>query len=107
MLLHDREENLRHASRDKDTSESLDPRFNALTTEHIVIEDEFAAQTEPEVVREREYLRNHVQRTITEITFYEEGFLKIREGNKKKLLKEHVLELRSFSVNLAKPNRQS
>ena len=64
-------------------------------TEHIYIGDEFADQAgEPTTVRRREYLRNHVLGTITEVTFYEEGFLKIREGNKKVLLKEHVVELR-------------
>ncbi|MCH7853831.1 MAG: hypothetical protein IIB76_05790 [Proteobacteria bacterium] len=91
----DATENLQQAPHDDDLLDSADPRFHDLTTEHIVIEDEFANPADDlKVVREREYLRNHVQRTITEITFYEEGFLKIREGNKKKLLKEHVLELR-------------
>lgn len=95
MSLADATENSQQASLDNDLPESVDARFNDLTTEHIVIEDEFAAQADqPKVVRKREYLRNHVQRTITEITYYEEGFLKIREGNKKKLLKEHVIELR-------------
>jgi len=95
MSLGDAIENIQQASNDNDLPESADPRFSDLTTEHIVIEDEFAAQADqPKVVREREYLNNHVQRTITEITYYEEGYLKIREGNKKKLLKEHVIELR-------------
>lgn len=95
MSLGDATENLQQAPHDNDLPDSADPRFHDLTTEHIVIEDEFANPADdPKVVREREYLRNHVQRTITEITFYEEGFLKIREGNKKKMLKEHILELR-------------
>ncbi len=72
-----------------------DNPYNNPDTEHIYIGDEFADQAgEPTTVRRREYLRNRVRRTITEITFYEEGFLKIREGNKKALLKEHVVELR-------------
>ncbi len=72
-----------------------DHRFDDLTTEHIVIGGETDDhEKKPTIVRKREYIRNHVQGTITEITFYEEGFLKIREGNKKDLLKEHVLELR-------------
>lgn len=95
MSLGDATENLQQAPPDNDLPDSADPRFHDLTTEHIVIEDEFANPADDlKVVREREYLRNHVQRTITEITFYEEGFLKIREGNKKTLLKEHILELR-------------
>jgi len=70
-------------------------RFDDLTTEHIVIGGEADEQEKaPAVVRKREYIKNHIQGTITEITFYEEGFLKLREGNKKNLLKEHVLELR-------------
>jgi hypothetical protein len=76
-------------------STTIDHRFDDLTTEHIVIEDESADQgKQPTVIRKREFLKNHVLGMITEITFYEEGFLKIREGNKKKLHKEHILELR-------------
>ena len=69
--------------------------FNDLTTEHIIIGTETADKTQdPTVIRQREYLNNRIQRTITEVTFYEEGFLKIREGSRKNMLKEHVLELR-------------
>jgi len=92
-MVRDAPEGLEQAANDK--SESQDSRFDDFTTEHIIIEDEFDAQTdEPRVVREREYLRNLVQGRTTEITYYQEGFLKVRESNKKKLLKEHTLELR-------------
>ena len=77
------------------SQESDDQYLGDLETEHIYIGDEFAERSgSPTTVRKRSYLRNHVRSTITEFTYYEEGFLKIREGNKKKLGKEHVLELR-------------
>ena len=69
--------------------------FTGANTEHIYIGDEFAEQSsEPTTVNKCARIRNWVRGTITELTFYEEGFLKIREGTKKKLNKEHVLELR-------------
>ena len=72
-----------------------DEAFAGPDTEHIYIGDEFADQAgEPTIVRKRECIRNRVHGTITELTFYEEGFLTIREGTKKKLNKEHVLDLR-------------
>jgi hypothetical protein len=78
-----------------DKSASANSPYDNPDTEHIYIGDEFADQAgEPTTIRQREYLRNHVLRTITEVTFFEEGFLKIREGNEKSLLKEHVVELR-------------
>ena len=77
------------------SSASANSPYDNPDTEHIFIGDEFSDQaSEPTKVRRREYLRNHVLRSITEATYYEEGFLKIREGNKKSLLKEHVVELR-------------
>jgi len=95
MSLSDATQNSQKTTRHSGFSESVDSRFHDLTTEHIVIEDESDEPVdEPKLVREREYLHNHIQRTTTEITYYEEGFLKIREGSKKKLLKEHILELR-------------
>lgn len=64
-------------------------------TEHIYIGDEFAEfSSEPTQVRKRENVRNCVNGTLTEITFFEEGFLKVRESNNKKRNTEHVLELR-------------
>ena len=78
-----------------DKTASANSPYDNPDTEHIYIGDEFPDQAaEPTTIRRREYLRNHVLRSITEVTFFEEGFLKIREGNKKSLLKEHVVELR-------------
>lgn len=72
-----------------------DETFTGPDTEHIYIGDEFAEKSsEPTTVSRCERIRNRVRGTITELTFYDEGFLKIGEGTNKKLHKEHVLELR-------------
>lgn len=64
-------------------------------TEHIYIGDEFSDLAgEPRTVSRREQVRNRVNGTVTELTFYEEGFLKVRETGKNKRNREHVLELR-------------
>ena len=53
--------------------------------EHIYIGDEFADNSnEPTQVSKCESIRNCVNGTLTELTFFEEGFLKVREGNNKK-----------------------
>jgi hypothetical protein len=66
-----------------------------LQTEHIYIGDEFADQSkEPTTVERSGKIRNRIDGTLTELTFYEEGFLKVRESNKKSCNREHLLELR-------------
>jgi hypothetical protein len=76
-------------------SNSDDEIFAGSETEHIYIGDESADQSgEPKTVTKCQRITNRVRGIITEFTFYDEGFLKIREGTKKKLNKEHVLELR-------------
>ena len=95
MSLDATEGTLRQALRTDSMSKSDDETFAGADTEHIYIGDEFADQSgEPTTVRKCERIRNRVHGTITELTFYDEDFLKIREGTKKKLTKEHVLELR-------------
>jgi hypothetical protein len=95
MSLEIAQENSQQTGSSDDKSSSANSPYDNPDTEHIYIGDEFADQaSEPTTIRRREYLRNHVLRTITEVTFFEEGFLKIREGNRKSLLKEHVVELR-------------
>ncbi len=95
MSLDATEGTLRQALRTDGMSKSDDETFEGSDTEHIYIGDEFADQLgEPTTVRKCERIRNRVHGTITELTFYDEGFLKIREGTNKKLNKEHVLELR-------------
>ena len=66
-----------------------------MDTEHIYIGDEFADNSsEPTQLKKCERIRNCVNGTLTEITFFEEGFLKVRESNNKKRNTEHFLELR-------------
>lgn len=67
----------------------------SMDTEHIYIGDEFADNLkEPILVSQCERVRNWVNGTLTELTFFEEGFLKVREINNNKRNTEHVLELR-------------
>jgi len=83
--------------------------FDALSgehTEHIYIGDEFADRAcEPRTVVRQDRVRNRVNGTVTELTFYEEGFLKIRETSKKKRSKEHLLELRFLRPEPVKKQR--
>jgi hypothetical protein len=66
-----------------------------LDTEHIYIGDEFSdSPDEPRTVRTRERLVNRVRGIVTELTLYEEGFLRVREGTSRKVLRNHLLELR-------------
>lgn len=95
MSLDPTERTLRQTPRTNGMPKSSVESFAEMETEHIYIGDEFADQTgDPTIVTKCERIKNRVRGTIIELTFYEEGFLKIREGNKKKLNKEHVLELR-------------
>jgi hypothetical protein len=69
-----------------------------METEHIYIGDEFAEDIrEPTTVDKQKRIRNRVNGTLTTVSFYEEGFIRIRETRKKKLTKEHTLELRYLS----------
>ena len=69
--------------------------FTGMDTEHIYIGDEFADHSnEPTQISKFESIKNCVNGTLTELTFFEEGFLKVRESNNKKRNTEHVLELR-------------
>lgn len=66
-----------------------------MDTEHIYIGDEFADNSnEPTQISKCERIRNRVNGTLTELTFFAEGFLQVRESNNKKANTEHVLELR-------------
>jgi hypothetical protein len=95
MSLDANERTLRQATRTNGMPDADFEAFAGMDTEHIYIGDEFAERTdEPKTVTKCEHIKNRVHGTTTELTFYEEGFLKIREGNTKKLNKEHVLELR-------------
>lgn len=65
------------------------------STEHIYIEDELSASIEePQTISSRTRLRNRVTDIVTELTFYREGFLRVRTGTSRKPLKNYLLELR-------------
>jgi len=65
------------------------------STEHIYIEDELSGSIEePRTVSSKTRLRNRVTGIITELTFYREGFLRVRTGTPRKPLKNYLLELR-------------
>lgn len=66
-----------------------------MDTEHIYIGDEIADQSgEPCTVAKVEALRNRVTGSSYELTFYDEGFLNIRETRKNGRNSEHMLELK-------------
>ena len=74
---------------------NTDKLFAGYETEHIYIEDVSVDATEqPRTVRKQMRLRNRVRGTVTELTFYDEDFLRVREGTPKKVAKDYVLELR-------------
>lgn len=93
------------------TTESLDPTISAqsivqsaksnlkvpdgFASEHIYIGgDDSDAADEPTIVGKRITLSNRVRGLHTELTFFNEGFLKVREYKRKKLAKDYMLELR-------------
>lgn len=70
-----------------------------METEHIYIGDEFADNyREPTTVEKQRQIHNRITGSITTISFFEEGFVRVRESRKKKLVKEHTLELRFLSA---------
>lgn len=65
-----------------------------MLNEHIVIADElFDHSIEPTRVNRREKIRNRVSDVVTELVFYDEGFLRVCEMRKAKRYREHLLEL--------------
>jgi len=74
-----------------------------MVTEHIYIGDEFADTAgEPTHVSKHATVRNPVNGTTYELTFYGEGYLQVRETRKNGRNREHMLELRFLS---AEPSR--
>ena len=64
-------------------------------SEHILIGDEDSdASDQPATVTKRRILNNWARGVRTELTFFDEGFLKVREYRRKNLSKEYLLELR-------------
>ena len=69
--------------------------FAGYESEHIYIGDEAQdPDNNPRTVSKRVRIKNFARGVVSELTFYAEGFLNIREGTRKKLIKDHTLELR-------------
>jgi hypothetical protein len=66
------------------------------TTEHIYLSDESGsdAHNQPKTVAEKFALHDRLRRTVTEITLYNEGFLKLARTRRGKRAKPVVLDLR-------------
>ena len=72
---------------------------DGLPAEHIYIGDEASDSVgEPITVAKRFRIANWARGVCTELTFFEEGFLKVREFKRGKLHKNHLLELRFLSL---------
>ncbi len=72
-----------------------DGPFAGYESEHIYIGDESQdPDNSPRTVSKRVRIRNFARGVASELTFYAEGFVNIREGTRKKLTKDHTLELR-------------
>jgi hypothetical protein len=79
-----------------------------METEHIYIGDEFADQAlEPRNITKKEIIRNRVTGSSYELTFYDEGFLNIRESRKGKNAREHMIELRFLDASPRSAKRQA
>lgn len=77
------------------TSPDDDGPFAGYETEHIYIGDEsLDSGDKPRTVSQRIRIRNLARGVISELTFYAEGFLRVREDTHKQLVKDHTLELR-------------
>jgi hypothetical protein len=93
------------------TADTLNPPINAqsivksaqsnlkvpegFASEHILISgDGSDSGDEPTVIGKQYSISNPVRGVCTEFTFFNEGFLKVREYKRKKLCKDYMLELR-------------
>ena len=84
--------------------ESIHQMMEAMPTEHISMggdeeEDRHGTISEPKPgkIIERLQLVNRARGIATDLTLFEEGFLKVREQQKKKTTKDYVLNLRYVS----------
>lgn len=71
-----------------------------LQAEHIYIGDDSAYNDrKPTTVCKRLQIKNLARGKALELTFFEEGFLRLREGTRKRLAKDHTVELRFVDPN--------
>ena len=79
------------------TAEYLHKIATDETTEHISLGDDFgilAGAQEPEKISERTEIKNRTCGRRMELIFYEEGFLRVREYQRKKKVRDYLLSLR-------------
>ena len=70
------------------------------SAEHILIEDEHGDDyVEPRNIASQVSIRNALLGRRSEVTLYREGFVRLREGSAKRVLKDHVCELRFLDAN--------
>ncbi len=70
-----------------------------IASEHILISGDGTDSTdEPTIVGKQFTLSNRVRGLHTDFTFFTEGFLKVRQYKKKKLVKDYMLELRFLNA---------
>lgn len=66
-----------------------------MTGEHIVIADElYDHSVEPTQLTREESIANRIKGIVTELYFYDEGWVKVRQSFKGKNTTEHLIELR-------------
>lgn len=71
-----------------------------MVSEHIVIADElYDHSIEPTLVTREESIVNRVKGIVTELSFYDEGCLKVNQRFKGRITADHLLELRFLSPN--------
>ena len=73
---------------------------NDETTEHISLGDDFgvlAGADEPEKITQRHEVANRTCGRRMQLIFYEEGYLRVREWQRKKKVRDYLLSLRFLS----------
>lgn len=94
------------------SAEYINQIVNDETTEHISLGDDFgilAGAEEPENISECIDVRNRTRGLRTELVLYEEGFLRVRQWQRKKKTRDYLLSLRflapEFSTSHSIPMR--
>ncbi len=74
------------------------------TTEHISLGEDFAVLAgaeEPEKITHRFEFSSHLRRKRTQLTFYAEGYLRVRQWQNKKQVLDYLLSLRFLSPEIS------
>lgn len=82
------------------SAEFLHQIANDETTEHISLGEDFAVLAgaeEPEKITRRFEFKNRLRGRRTQLVFYAEGFLRVRQWQRKKKVRDYLLSLRFLS----------